>query len=110
MTFKSGDGTPHQTPESLLTLAEYLELSLDLGGSLIMMRPRFQACAMYVKIPAGPKEDLRSCGMIEEVLADEILQLTHVGINHLEIDGQAYRFVRSFAHIARHGAVVFAPV
>ncbi|SIT43932.1 hypothetical protein BN2476_360043 [Paraburkholderia piptadeniae] len=44
-TFTLGNGTQHQqqTSESLLTLAEYLELALDMGGSLIMMRRKVLA-------------------------------------------------------------------
>jgi hypothetical protein len=87
VTLSSGNGTQHQTPESLLTQSEYLELSLDMGGSLIMMRPRAQTCAMYIGDPPGPHDDLRSFGTIEAVLADEIFLLTHAGINFLEIDG-----------------------
>jgi hypothetical protein len=108
VTSSSGNGTRQQTPESLLTLAEYLELALDMGGSFIMMRPRAQTCAMYIGDPAGSHDDLRSFGTIEAVLADEILRLTHAGINFLEIDGQPYRFVRSFTHIDGRGATVFA--
>ncbi|WP_235850753.1 hypothetical protein [Paraburkholderia piptadeniae] len=104
----SGNGTQQQTPASLLTLAEYLELALDMGGSLIMMRPRAQTCVMYIGDPAGSHDDLRSFGTIEAVLADEILRLTHAGINFLEIDGPPYRFVRSFRHIDSRGAIVFA--
>jgi hypothetical protein len=109
VTFSSGNGTRQQTPESLLTLAEYLELALDIGGSLVMMRPRAQTCAMYIGGPAGSHDDLRSFGKIEAVQAEEILRLTHAGINFLEIEGQPYRFVRSFTHIDGRGATVFAP-
>ena len=109
VTSSSGNGTRQQTPESLLTLAEYLELALDMGGSLIMMRRKVLACAMYIGDPFGSYNDLRSFGTIEASLADEILRLTHAGINFLEIEGQPYRFVRRFTHIASHGAIVFAP-
>ena len=74
VTFKSGNGTQHQTPESPLTLAEYLELSLDMGGSLIMMRPRVDACANACRKSGWPGGGLRSYGTIEEALADEILR------------------------------------
>jgi hypothetical protein len=109
VNFGSGKGTQQQRPESLLTLGEYLELALDMGGSFIMMRPRAQTCSMHIGEPAGSHDDLRSFGTIEAILADEILRLTHAGINFLEIDGQPYRFVRTFTHIDGRGATVFAP-
>jgi hypothetical protein len=62
-----------------LPMESYLELALDMGGSLIMMRPRAQTCAMYIGDPAEPHDDLRSFGTIEAVLADEILRLTPFG-------------------------------
>jgi hypothetical protein len=108
-TFSPVSGQQQWTPESLRTPGKYLELSLEIGGSLIKMRPRVQACAMYVGNPAGPENDLGGYGTIEEALADAILRFTHVGINCLEVDGQRYRFVRSCAHIGCHAADVFAP-
>jgi hypothetical protein len=108
MTF-TGNGTPLQKLEALRTLAEYLELSLEMGGCPVMMRPRFRRYVMCVGNPAGLEDDLQRYGTIEKVLAEEILQCTHAGINCLEIDGQPYRFIRSFANVARHGVVVFAP-
>ncbi|CAL8473627.1 hypothetical protein [Caballeronia sp. S22] len=102
--------TQGQTPESLLTLAEYLELSLDVGGSLVMVSPHVHTCAMYVGNPVGSRADLRSCGMIEKTLADEIVDLTHAGVNRIEVDGQVYRFIRRFAHISRRAVVVFDPM
>jgi hypothetical protein len=98
-----------QTPESLLTLAEYLELSLDVGESVVMMRPRRDTCAVYVGDPAGPQDDLAGRGTITAALADEILELTQAGVNRITIGGQTYRFIRSFTHIDDGGAVIFAP-
>ncbi|SIT43930.1 conserved hypothetical protein [Paraburkholderia piptadeniae] len=64
---------------------------------------------MYIGDPFGSYNDLRSVGTIWASLADEILRLTRAGINFLEIDGQPYRFVRRFTHIASRGATAFAP-
>ncbi|SAK98284.1 hypothetical protein AWB76_07514 [Caballeronia temeraria] len=105
-----GERQTQRPPTSLQTLAKYLELSLDAGESLIMTEPQNQICAMYVGDPFGREADLRICGAVEQPTVDEILRLTHVGTNDCAIDGQAYRFVRSFTKVGRRGAVVFAPV
>lgn len=99
----------HPTPASLLTLAEYLELSLDFGGSLLIGLPRAGECSMYISNPFAPEQELQPCGTVEEMEVDEILRLTHVGMNQLEIEGQQYRFVRSSMRIARRSVVVFTP-
>jgi hypothetical protein len=97
------------TTESLLTLAEYLELSLDTGGSVVMMQGCNDVCAIYVGDATSHQDDLRYHGTIAAALAKEILEQTHAGRNRLEIGGQLYRFVRSFTHFEDRGAVVFAP-
>jgi hypothetical protein len=105
----SDDGIEREKSHALRTLGAYLELSLDMGGSLIVMRPHAQACAVYVGNPHCAESDFQSCGTIRKALAEKILGLTHAGVNYLEIDERPYRFTRSFMHLARHGAVVFAP-
>lgn len=105
-----GHGTSDKVVEALRTLSKYLELSLDVGGCVVIMRPRAQACAMYVGNLAGSENSLQSYGTIGKVLAEEILQLTHAGVNSVDIDGQSYRFTRSFTHISHHGGVVFSPI
>ncbi|SAK90654.1 hypothetical protein AWB82_06385 [Caballeronia glebae] len=111
MIISLGDERQTQRPStSLQTLAKYLELSLDAGESLIMTEPQGHVCAMYVGNPFGREADLQICGTVEQLTVDEILRLTHVGTNDCAIDGQAYRFVRSFTKIGRHNAVIFAPV
>ena len=93
------------TTESLLTLAEYLELSLDTGGSVVMMQKCNDVCAMYVGDATRDQDELRYHGDITATQAEEILEQTHAGRNRLEIGGQLYRFVRSFTHFEDRGAV-----
>jgi hypothetical protein len=93
----------------LVTLAEYLELSLDEGERVVMMRHGSDVCAVYVGDPAGSQGDLTGHGTIAATLADEILELTQAGVNRITIGDQTYRFVRSFTHVGDSGAVIFAP-
>jgi hypothetical protein len=97
------------TNESLLSLAEYLDLSRNVGESVIMMQACNDACAMYVGNAAKAQNLLIFHGSIAVALADEILKLTQIGRNQVEIAGQIYRFVRSVTHFEDRGAVVFAP-
>jgi len=102
-------GPQGQTPESLRTLAEYLELSLDKGTYVVMMRHGADVCSVYVGDPAIGEDDLTRLGTISAAVADEILELTQVGLNRIAVGDQTYRFFRSFTHIADVGAVIFAP-
>ncbi|WP_370711739.1 hypothetical protein [Paraburkholderia sp. IW21] len=103
-------GPQGKTPESLLALAEYLELSLDEGKCLVMIRQDIDICAVYVGDPTGPQDDFTSHGTIAARLADEILESTQAGANRVTIGDQTYRFIRSFMQIDDSGAVVFAPM
>ncbi|WP_206997675.1 hypothetical protein [Trinickia mobilis] len=98
-----------QTPESLRTLAKYLELSLDEGKRVVMMRNSTGVCLVYLGDPGGEEDNLTGHGTISAAVADEILQLTQVGVNRIKVGDQTYRFFRSFTHIADVGAVVFTP-
>ncbi|WP_238328181.1 hypothetical protein [Paraburkholderia mimosarum] len=102
-------GIAMTTTESLLTLAEYLELSLNSGGSVIMMQKCNDVCAMYVGDASRDQDRLRYHGDIAATQAEEILEQTHAGRNRLEIGAQLYRFIRTFKHFEDRGAVVFAP-
>lgn len=102
-------GVAMTTTESLLTLAEYLELSLNSGGSVIMMQKCNDVCAMYVGDARRDQDRLRYHGNIAATQAEELLEQTQAGRNRLEIGGQLYRFIRSFKHFEDRGAVVFAP-
>jgi hypothetical protein len=58
------DGHPELVPESLQTLAEYLERSLDKATSIVMMRHTAGACTVYLGDPAGLREDMKQIGTI----------------------------------------------
>jgi len=102
-------GPRGQTPESLRTLAEYLELSLDNGTCVVMMRHGTEVCSVYVGDQAVKQDNLTRLGTISAAVADEILALTQAGVNRIAVGDQTYRFVRSFTHVANVGAVVFGP-
>ncbi|MFM0388579.1 hypothetical protein [Paraburkholderia dipogonis] len=93
----------------MLTLVEYLELSLDAGECVVMMRHGTDVCAVYLGDPADEDNELTGHGTIAADVTEEILELTRAGVNRITTGGQTYRFVRSFAHIADVGAVIFAP-
>ncbi|APR34846.1 MULTISPECIES: hypothetical protein [unclassified Paraburkholderia] len=95
--------------ESLLNLAEYLDLSLNAGESVIMMQACNDACAMYVGNAARTQSLLIFHGSIAASLAEEILRRTRSGLNRMEIAGHVYRFVRRATHFEDRGAIVFAP-
>lgn len=96
-------------PESLQALAKYLELSLDKGKYVVMMRDGLDACSVYVGDPADEEHELTRHETVSAVVADEILELTQVDANRITIGDQAYRFFRRFTYIADTGAVVFTP-
>jgi hypothetical protein len=98
-----------QLPEPLLTLSRYLELALDDGECVILMRRGTEDCPVYIGDPTGVEDDLAGHGTITVALVDEMLELTAAGVNQITIGDQTYRFIRSFTHIADHGAVVFTP-
>lgn len=95
-------------PESLQTLVEYLELSLDKASSVVMTRPANDVCAVYLGDPSGLIEEMKKLGTIAIPLANEMLELTRSGVNEMEIGGQAYRFVRTFTQVGDAAAVVFS--
>jgi hypothetical protein len=102
-------GAQDESPESLLTFAKYLELSLDAGMCLVMMRRKSDVASLLIGEFAEEFRNLQNCGSINSAMADEILELTTSGMNQLTIGKLDYRFFRSFAHIAGVGAVVFSP-
>ncbi|PCE26124.1 hypothetical protein BWP39_16495 [Paraburkholderia acidicola] len=112
MTNASGATINQQTPpsEALRTLAEYLELSLDAGASLAVMRHTPDTATLYIGDPSGPREELKRRGTIPATLANEILDATQAGANLIEIGGRTYRFFRSFTHIDEIPAVVFSSI
>jgi hypothetical protein len=111
MTIGSGSasGSLEATPASLLTLIQYLELSLDSGKGVVMMRRDPQVFSVCLGNPENEEEALKSQGTITAAVANEILERTQAGMNRLTAGNQTYRFFRSFTHIAGVGAVVFVP-
>ncbi|RDK01944.1 hypothetical protein [Paraburkholderia lacunae] len=103
------DSPQEETPQSLLALVQYLELSLDKGKCIVMMRHDADVCSVYVGDPADEENELTGHGTIAAGVANEILELTQAGVNRLAIGDQTYRFVRSFTHVDGVGAVVFGP-
>jgi hypothetical protein len=73
-----------------------------------MTRPTSDFCIVYLGDPAGLREDLKQIGTISISLANETLELTSSGANQMHVDGQAYRFVRSFTKVGDMAAVVFS--
>lgn len=95
----------------MATLSEFIELALDKGGHLVMVKSRTSGtCTLYVGDETMSDEDLPKCGVIQNDLADAILDSTQSGLNELSINGEAYRFMRFFTQVGRQGAVVFAAV
>jgi hypothetical protein len=97
------------TPESLRTLAGYLELALDEGESVVLMRIGTHVRSVYVGDPSSALEDLRDEGVVPAQQADEMLALTRIGLNRITADEQQYRFLRSVRYIADRQVVVFTP-
>lgn len=110
MTNASGANTHQQAPlsEALRTLAAYLELSLDAGVGLVVMRHTSETATLYLGDAAGTREDLKRCGTVAASLANEMLDMTQAGANLIEVEGRSYRFFRSFAEIEGAAAVVFS--
>ncbi|ACC74738.1 hypothetical protein PPMP20_29010 [Paraburkholderia phymatum] len=95
--------------EPLLTLAQYLDLSLDTSGSVIMMQRCDDHCAIYIGDADEDQGHWDYRGAIAAPVAGDILKMTRSGPNRIEIGGQKYRFIRSFTHFEDRGATVFSP-
>lgn len=94
--------------EALATLSEYLELSLDKGKNLILVRGQSGKSDVYLGEPDDPQLEWVRCGSIQNTVASAILEATRSGLNELAIQGQTYRFVRMFTQVLDQGGVVFA--
>ncbi|CAB3805413.1 hypothetical protein [Paraburkholderia fynbosensis] len=99
---------PEDVPESLRTLAAYLERALDSATSIVMMRPTDDVCIVYLGDPAGLREDLKQIATIATSVANSMLESTFSGVNEVQINGQLYRFARSFTQVDDMAAVVFS--
>jgi hypothetical protein len=95
--------------EAASILSEYLELSLDKGMSLIVVRSQGEESDVYLGEPGEPDAEWTSCRAVQNSVVRAILESTRSGLNELVIQGQTYRFARTFAQVAEHGAVVFTP-
>ncbi|MGU7773717.1 hypothetical protein ACV229_26485 [Burkholderia sp. MR1-5-21] len=95
--------------EPLLTLAEYLELSLDEGGLVILARTSEQSFTVYVANVTDSLSDIRPRGKIAAATALAILEQTSPGWNQFVVGGQPYRFRRTFAQLEETPATVFTP-
>lgn len=84
------------------------ERSLDGASSVVMMRHTNELCTVYLGNPEGPREELKQIGAISTALANEMLESTSSGVNLMQIDGQTYRFARSFTEVGGVAAVVFS--
>ncbi|HKT95311.1 MAG TPA: hypothetical protein VJS30_02095 [Paraburkholderia sp.] len=100
---------PHNADaEALATLAEYLELLLDKGQSLILVRSHAESSDIFLGDASEPEEGWTRHGAIRNAMASAVLGVTQSGFNELTIGGQTYRFVRAFTQVANQGAVVFS--
>ena len=97
--------------EAVATLSEYLELALDKGGNLVMVKNRSSGtCTLYIGDETMSEGNLPQCGVVQNDVADAMLEATRSGFNELSINGETYRFMRFFTEVDSQGAVVFAAV
>lgn len=97
------------TPASLRELANYLEVALDAGQAVVVMRYGTGERLVYIGNPGSSLDELERSDAVAAHLADEMLALTEPGLNRMTADGQVYRFTRTHRYIADCQAVVFAP-
>lgn len=111
MTTATGSAyaTRTSTPASLRELANYLELALDAGQSVVVMRYGERHRSVYIGDPANSLDALSSSEAVAAHLADEMLALTEPGLNRITADGQVYRFTRTHRYIEDRQAVILAP-
>lgn len=111
MTTASGSAYAVQssTPASLRELAYYLELALDAGQAVVVMRYGSGERSVYIGDPNRSIDELSVSEAFAAHLADEVLTLTEPGMNRITADGQIYRFTRTHRYIADRQAVIFAP-
>ncbi|WP_176054819.1 hypothetical protein [Paraburkholderia caribensis] len=96
--------------EALASLAEFLELALDKGRHLVMVRSQSDTSTLYLGDVSSSEEELTKCGLVPNELADAILEATVSGFNELTFNGGTYRFMRTFAQVGSKGALVFSSV
>jgi hypothetical protein len=98
--------------EALKTLSEYLELALNRGGQLFVVKGNSGTSTLYLgeTNESGVDGALKQCGVVANTLADAMLEATESGFNQLTFNDSAYRFIRSFTDVDGRGAVVFTAV
>ncbi|WP_241023934.1 hypothetical protein [Burkholderia sp. Ac-20365] len=94
--------------EALATLSEYLERALNQGRHLIMVRSEGGTSVLYLGEVGSSDGEPAKCGVIQNELADAILEATRSGFNDTTINDVRYRFIRTFTELSGRGAVVFA--
>jgi hypothetical protein len=111
MTTATGSAYAMQTstPASLRELANYLELALDAGQAVVVMRYGASERPVYIGDPNGSLDEFAISDAFAAHLADEVLTLTAPGMNRITADGQIYRFTRTHRYIADRQAVIIAP-
>ena len=73
---ESTSGSDRHTPESLKALVAYLEIALEKGKQVVMVRRDDNCFSVYVGEPADEDGKLTSHGTISTALAKELLELT----------------------------------
>jgi hypothetical protein len=101
--------SPDTATKAVSTLSEYLELSLDKGASLILIRSPGEKSDVRLGDPGEPDGEWTRCAALHNSVVLAILEATRSGFNELDIEGQTYRFVRTFARVGEQGAIVFTP-
>src|SRR5580698_6542786 len=86
------NGQAEPISESLRTLADYLEQSLDKSTSIVMIRHTADVCSVYLGDPGEASEELKQIGSIAIPIANDMLESTSSGPNRMPIGGQIYRF------------------
>src|SRR5580692_5560269 len=95
------------TPASLRELANYLELALDAGQAVVVMRYGTSQRSVYIGDPENSLDTLSSSDAVAAHLDEEMLALTEPGMNRITADGQVYRFTRTHRYIEDRQAVIF---
>jgi hypothetical protein len=103
------DDCPRPGEDCMHVLATYLELALNTDDAcVVIVEPRNDACGVYVGNPWGAEGGLELRGTLSTAVTDGVLEITTFGENELVINGQRYRFFRSFVQLALGSAVAFS--
>ncbi|WP_250469781.1 MULTISPECIES: hypothetical protein [unclassified Caballeronia] len=90
-------------------LATCLELALNTDDAcVVIVEPSNDVCEVYIGNPWGAEGGLELRGTLSTVMTDGVLESTAFGENEFMINGQRYRFFRSFVQLALGSAVAFS--